>query len=266
VFTHRFPSISKPAITVAFELCPPPPGGQSAGASTGVPGSAEAAAATRGKFAAAGAGVDAGGFEVVGEVVVLVGAVVVVDAGLVAAGFAVVGGVVVGVVVVGVVVAVGSVAVGSVVDGVVVVVAVVASAAACVAADGRAVDWLVVLTDADTVVLAGWPATVNDVAHGLPAAQLPPCGNAAVVSLAPTGTVEATVTWNVVVAREFEVPGAPNAGTAQESVLACASSVKRCWDSCAALDEIVAFARRPERSSTTVAPEGRAASEAASRV
>lgn len=160
-----------------------------------------------------GVGVDAAGLAVVGGAEV----VVVADEGADPAGFAVVGGVVVEGVVVAVVVDAGGAVVveaagGVVVGGVVVGGVVVVGAADCAAA-------------ADTAVGA-LPATVSEVAHALPGAQLPPSGNAPVVSLAPPGALEPTVTWNDVVACAFEAPGAPNGGTAHESVFAWVSSVK----------------------------------------
>lgn len=104
------------------------------------------------------------------------------------------------------------------------------------------------------VLRAGAPATVRVVAHGWPAEHVEPAGAAAVVSFVPAGASAATVALNDVLAARPEGPCAPAGRSVQVSCPVFASRARPCFERSALDVATVAFASRPERSSTTVAP------------
>jgi hypothetical protein len=106
--------------------------------------------------------------------------------------------------------------------------------------------------------VGGAPVTVRAVAHASLVPQLLPCGAAAVVSFVPPGVVASTTTWMDAVAVEVGVPGAPSAAIVQVSVLAFGSIVIPCLARSASVVATVACPRSPDRSSTTVPPDGSA--------
>jgi hypothetical protein len=97
-------------------------------------------------------------------------------------------------------------------------------------------------------------ATVSVVAHGSFAAQRLPFAAAAVVSLVPAGAPVATLASKLTVA-DRGAPWVPSAGTVQVSFLEPALSVRPRFASSAVDVVIFALPSRPERSSTTTAPE-----------
>jgi hypothetical protein len=149
------------------------------------------------------------------------------------------------------VVVVGAATVVAVVVGAVVVevVEVVAAGAAVV---------VVALGPATVVVVVAGVAspTVNVVAQASLAEHAPPCTAAAVVSFVPAGALAATRTWKVAVAIERDDPGSFNAGTDQLSVLALRSIAMDCLTRSASVVVTMACPSRPDRSSTTIVPDG----------
>jgi hypothetical protein len=107
------------------------------------------------------------------------------------------------------------------------------------------------------VGVGGATTTVRAVAHPALVPQLAPSGAAAVATLLPAGAVVSTATWKEAVATEVGVPGAPSAGVVQVSVLVFGSIVMACLARSATVLVTVACPRSPDRSSTTVPPEGR---------
>jgi hypothetical protein len=114
-----------------------------------------------------------------------------------------------------------------------------------------------------------WPVVVGDdvggdavtaraVAHEPLVPQLAPCGAAAVLSFVPPGAVASTTTWKAVVATDVGVPGAPSIGITQVSVFAFGSIVMPRSASSASVVTTLACPSSPDRSSTTVPPDGSA--------
>jgi hypothetical protein len=96
-------------------------------------------------------------------------------------------------------------------------------------------------------------ATVRVVTHELLGSQRPPCGAAAVVSVAPPDAVDEMVAPNVTVV-EVGPPETPKAGNVQMSAFWVVLKVKLPLASSEALLAIVALPSSPVRSSITVVP------------
>src|SRR5262249_19787338 len=107
--------------------------------------------------------------------------------------------------------------------------------------------------------VGGAPVTVKAVAHPALVPQLLPCGAAAVLRFVPPGAVASTTTWKDVVATAVGVPGAPSAGTVQVSVFAFGSTVIPRLARSASVVATLACPSSPDRSSTTIPPDGSAA-------